>query len=225
MKIGMTVEPFEGISASNLIPLAKAIALEHIEINVNSMSDVDKIIENLGKLTTTFHMPIHFVDGYEPGTSNPERKKQIKKVISFINSNHQELNMLYTLAHPPEAEEATFDNLIESLQQIETPIILENIPPGWYWITETVPPPGYGLAPPQYIEVTASSEVELTFIDYPLGCSLTWGYWKTHTGKDSGGALTFFNAIEVALKRMPAGSQDKCPPFDRIAQSEFVGDK
>lgn len=128
MKIGMTVEPFEGISAGNLIPLAKAIALDHVEINVNSISDVEKIIENLGKLTTTFHMPIHSVDGYEPGTSIPKLRNKVKKVISFINSNHQELNMIYTLAHPPESEGSTFDILIESLQQIETPIILENIP-------------------------------------------------------------------------------------------------
>lgn len=128
MKIGMTIEPFEGLSVGNLIPLAKAIALDHVEINVNSISGVEEIIENLGKLTTTFHMPIHSVDGFEPGSKTPKLQNQIKKVISVINSNYQELNMLYTLAHPPESKESTYDLYIESLQQIETKIILENIP-------------------------------------------------------------------------------------------------
>lgn len=128
MRIGITVEPFAGISAGNLIPFAKAIALDHVEINVKSIPDIGKIIDNLGKLTTTFHMPIYFVEGYGPGTKIPKYQSEVKKVISFINSNHQELNMLYTLAHPPESDEETFELLIESLQQIETPIILENIP-------------------------------------------------------------------------------------------------
>ena len=36
--------------------------------------------------------------------------------------------MLYTLAHPPESPNSEFNLLIERLQQVDTPIVLENIP-------------------------------------------------------------------------------------------------
>jgi hypothetical protein len=62
-------------------------------------------------------------------------------------------------------------------------IILEDVPLGCYWINETVAPPGYDLSPPNYICITYAGEVNTsTHIDYPLGgCSLTPGYWKTHS--------------------------------------------
>ncbi|NHJ47255.1 MAG: sugar phosphate isomerase/epimerase [Asgard group archaeon] len=128
MKIGMTVEPFEGVSAGNLISFAHALALDHIELNINSMSEVDAIIENIGKFTTTFHLPIIGTDKFELGCNKKENQDQIKDVISFINTNYKSLNMMYALAHPPECKDATFETLMENLQQIEIPIILENIP-------------------------------------------------------------------------------------------------
>ncbi|NHJ33255.1 MAG: sugar phosphate isomerase/epimerase [Asgard group archaeon] len=128
MKIGVTIEPYEGIPAGYLVPFAHAISLDHIEINVNIFPDIDGVLEKIEKLTTTFHLPIFFVEGYGPGTKGKKYEKKMAKVISFINEYHKDLNMLYTLAHPPESENETFDLLIERLQQINTPIVLENIP-------------------------------------------------------------------------------------------------
>ena len=58
-------------------------------------------------------------------------------------------------------------------------ILLENIPSGWYTITETAAPLGYQLdSTPQTVYV--GSIVTVTFFDSPLGeCDgLTPGYWK-----------------------------------------------
>jgi hypothetical protein len=128
MKIGVTIEPYEGIPAGYLVPFAHAIDLDHIEINVNIFPDIVGVLEKIGKLTTTFHLPIHGVEGYGPGSIGKKYEKKMEEVVSFINKYHKDLNMLYTLSHPPESKDESFDLLIERLQQINTPIILENIP-------------------------------------------------------------------------------------------------
>ncbi len=128
MKIGVTIEPYEGIPAGQLVPFAHTISLDHIEVNVNIMTGIEDVLEKIGKLTTTFHMPIYFVEGYGPGTKGKKYEQKINDVISFINKYHKNLNMLYTLAHPPESDDETAELLLERLLQINTPIILENIP-------------------------------------------------------------------------------------------------
>ncbi|MBK5112942.1 MAG: sugar phosphate isomerase/epimerase [Candidatus Heimdallarchaeota archaeon] len=128
MKIGVTIEPYEGIAAGHLVLFAKIIELDHIEINVNILPEIDGVLENLDYLTTTFHMPIFGIEGYDPGSKEKKHAKKMDEIISFINTYHKDLNMLYTLAHPPESPDSEFDLLMERLQQVNAPIILENIP-------------------------------------------------------------------------------------------------
>ncbi|HUT81110.1 MAG TPA: TIM barrel protein [Candidatus Bathyarchaeia archaeon] len=128
MKMGMTIESYEGMPAGTLLIFAKALSLNHIEINVRIIPEIEEFIAKLGKFTTTFHLPIVEVEGYDPGAKNPDNRKKMSDVISFINKYHTELNMLYTLAHPPDLKESDFEFFIENIQQIQTPIILENIP-------------------------------------------------------------------------------------------------
>lgn len=128
MKIGLTVEPYQGIPAGQLIAFAKTISLDHIEINANIIPDIQGVLENIGKLTTTFHLPIFGVEGYDLGSSNKETQPKIQRVIDFINTYHKDLNMLFTLSHPPESPDSSFEQTMEKLQEIDTPIVLENIP-------------------------------------------------------------------------------------------------
>ena len=128
MKLGMTIESFEGISAGKLVSLARIIMLDHIEINVRIIPDVEEVINNLGKMTTTFHLPIFGVEGYDPGAKGKKNEERMKEVITFINNYKNDLNLIFTLSHPPETADSTFELLIDRLQQIETPIVLENIP-------------------------------------------------------------------------------------------------
>ncbi len=128
MKIGITIEPYQEISAGHLVPFAHAIELDHIEINVNIIPDIEGVLEKLGKLTTTYHLPIIGVEGYDTGSKGKEHSKKMEENISFINTYSKDLNMLYTLSHPPESSSSSFELMMERLQQINTPIVLENIP-------------------------------------------------------------------------------------------------
>lgn len=128
MKIGITIEPYQGIPAGQLVPFARTISLDHIEINERIIPDIEGVIQNIGKLTTTFHLPIWGVENYDLGSTKKENKEKVEKVIAFINKNHKDLNMVYTLSHPPESPDSNFEVMIEQLQKIETPLVLENIP-------------------------------------------------------------------------------------------------
>ena len=83
MKIGVTIEPYEGIAAGHLVPFAKAIELDHIEINVNILPDIAGVLENLDNLTTTFHMPIIDIEGYDPGSKEKKLKLDIDDVENW----------------------------------------------------------------------------------------------------------------------------------------------
>ena len=128
MKIGITIEPYQGIPAGQLVPFARTISLDHIEINERIIPDIEGVIQNLGKLTTTFHLPIWGVENYDFGSTNKENKEKVEKIITFINNYHKDLNMVYTLSHPPESPDSKFEVMIEQLQKIQTPLVLENIP-------------------------------------------------------------------------------------------------
>ncbi|MHA1213651.1 MAG: sugar phosphate isomerase/epimerase family protein [Candidatus Heimdallarchaeota archaeon] len=128
MKIGITIEPFEGISADTLLSFGKAIALDHVEINVNIVPDIEGFVKGIDKLTTTFHLPIVEVEGYDPGFTTTKDKKTMADIVTFINKYHADLNMLFTLAHPPDTKKSDFNTMMENLEQIDTPIVLENIP-------------------------------------------------------------------------------------------------
>ncbi|MFW9922635.1 MAG: TIM barrel protein [Candidatus Thorarchaeota archaeon] len=134
MKIGVTIEPYEGINASQLVNFAKAISLNHIEINERIIPEIEEVITNLGDLTTTFHLPIHGVEGYDLGSSSKGNSIKAEKLIDIINARNKLLNLQYTLSHPPESPDSSFNLLMERLQQVRTPIVLENIP----WQTDDI---------------------------------------------------------------------------------------
>jgi sugar phosphate isomerase/epimerase len=62
-----------------------------------------------------------------------EYKDQIDDTIDFINRYRHQLNLLYCVAHPPEADhhhnsaETLLEFLIENLQRLEVPVLLENV--------------------------------------------------------------------------------------------------
>ena len=85
-------------------------------------------MNEIGKLTTTFHLPISGVEGYDMGSEGKENKPKIQRIIDFINDHQKKLNMRFTLSHPPEAPDSSFEKMMEKLPEIETLIVLENIP-------------------------------------------------------------------------------------------------
>ena len=127
MKFGMTLEPFKGITVKQLMFLMRLLKLDHLEINFTMIPVAEEFIENLRKITTTFHMPIFSRNGYDIGTRNEKFQKNIDEIISFINNYKDETNLKYTLLHPIEDPNSDFNLFVERAAKINTPIVIENV--------------------------------------------------------------------------------------------------
>jgi len=127
MKIGMTLEPFKGITVKQLLFLMRLLKINHLEINFTMIPEIVEFETNLRNTTTTFHLPIYSRNRFDLSSINPKFEDGIEKIISFINLNWLKINLKYTLSHPIEDPEGDFNTYIKRLNRIETPIILENI--------------------------------------------------------------------------------------------------
>jgi len=107
MKLGMTLEPFRGMSVKQVVPLLRLLDLDHFEINMTMIPKIDEFVKSIHKKTTTFHLPIYSRFHYDIGS--------------------QRLNLKYVLTHPPEDSSSTNLSIIERLEQINVPILIENI--------------------------------------------------------------------------------------------------
>jgi sugar phosphate isomerase/epimerase len=129
--IGITIDRFRGIAPSVLLTIIKKMGVEFVEITKSVFDDLPPFIEQLGTIQTGFHLPnLHDA---EFDFSFHERKAEIQKLIQLINRHHHELNVNYCLSHPPEnrrsslSEDQLIEYLLNNLNKLEVPIILENI--------------------------------------------------------------------------------------------------
>ena len=129
--IGITVDRFRGIAPSVLLTIIKKMGVEFVEITKSVFGDLTPFIDQLGTIQTGFHLPnLHDA---EFDFSFEEREAEIQKLIQQINQHHHELNINYCLSHPPEnrrsslSENQLIDYLLNNLNKLEVPIILENI--------------------------------------------------------------------------------------------------
>jgi len=127
MKLGMTLEPFRGMSVKQVVPLLRLLDLDHFEINMTMIPKIDEFVKSIHKKTTTFHLPIYSRFHYDIGSQNPNYQGKIKQLIDFLNYNKERLNLKYVLTHPPEDSSTTNLSIIERLEQINVPILIENI--------------------------------------------------------------------------------------------------
>lgn len=127
MKLGMTLEPFRGMSVKQVVPLLRLLDLDHFEINMTMIPKIDEFVKSIHKKTTTFHLPIYSRFHYDIGSQNPNYQGKIKQLIDFLNFNKERLNLKYVLTHPPEDSSSTNLSIIERLEQINVPILIENI--------------------------------------------------------------------------------------------------
>lgn len=129
--VGITVDRFRGIPPSMLLSIIKKMGVEFIEITKSVFDDLPSFVERLGIIQTGFHLPnLHDA---EFDFSFREREAEIEHLIQLINRHHKDLNVNYCLSHPPEnrrsslTEEQLISYLLDNLNKLEVPIILENI--------------------------------------------------------------------------------------------------
>ena len=127
MRIGFGLEPIKGLGLDLIVSLLRKILLEHFEFNWRVIPKVDEVLKSLGSATTVFHLPIFNRDRFDFSSQNETYEIQMQEVVSFINQRNKDLNMLFVLAHAPEDPNASYELMFSRLEQINVPIVLENV--------------------------------------------------------------------------------------------------
>lgn len=127
MRIGFGLEPIKGLGLDLIVSLLRKILLEHFEFNWRVIPKVEEVLKSLGSATTVFHLPIFNRDRFDFSSQNETHEIQMQEVVSFINQRNKDLNMLFVLAHAPEDPNASYELMFSRLEQIDVPIVLENV--------------------------------------------------------------------------------------------------
>ncbi len=125
--IGQSLQTYKGLSTQHLLRFAKTFGIQSCEINATGTNheNVADIISEVGDMPLTFHLPVEGVEGFD--LSYKEKEKEIKSIIKLINDNHVTLNIVLGVFHPPQ-KRGDFHTLVENLNQLEIPVVVENVP-------------------------------------------------------------------------------------------------
>ncbi len=125
--VGQTLQSYKGLSTAYLLRFAKAIGMELVELNLEgtNLNNVETIIPLVDKTHVTFHLPIVGLENFDLAEKGKE--KEIKEVITLINKYGNDLNLILGVVHPPEGKNGSVDYLIENIQQLNLPVVVENV--------------------------------------------------------------------------------------------------
>ena len=131
MRIGLTISDFGGKKPGELMSLVRRFGVGFVEFNPTVFGDLGAVVDNMDGIAAGFHLPLVGEHGFD--FSCLDAKDRIDDTIHLINHHRHELNLLYCVAHPPEspqengAVEDSLEFLIENLERLEVPVILENV--------------------------------------------------------------------------------------------------
>ncbi|MCG3158818.1 MAG: hypothetical protein DKINENOH_05462 [bacterium] len=131
MQVGLTIGDFDGKKAGELLALVRRVGVSFVELNPTVFNDLDAVIANMNGMAAGFHLPLVSEHGFD--LSSFDAKERIDDTIALLNRHRHDLNLLYCVAHPPEAEhdqgnaDDALEFLYDNLQRLEVPIILENV--------------------------------------------------------------------------------------------------
>ncbi|MBY8999896.1 MAG: sugar phosphate isomerase/epimerase [Candidatus Heimdallarchaeota archaeon] len=124
--IGQTIQAYKGLSCEHLVKFAKTLGIESCELNPQGVSfdNLERVIEAVGDMTTTFHLPVDEIDGYD--FSFPDKQAEIDEVIKLVNENVKSLNILLAVFHPVE-HQGEYETLVKNISQLKIPVVVENV--------------------------------------------------------------------------------------------------
>ncbi len=124
--IGQTIQTHKGLECEHLIKFAKTLGIESCELNPQGVNfdNLDSVIEAVGDMITTFHLPVDEIDGYD--FSFPEKQKEIDEVIKLVNENIDKLNIIVAVFHPVE-HQGEYETLVKNVSQLKIPVVVENV--------------------------------------------------------------------------------------------------
>lgn len=124
--IGQTIQTYKGLECEYIIKFAKTLGIEAGEINPKgvNLSNVEVVINALGEMKTTFHLPVEGIEGFD--FAYPEKQKEIDDIIKLINNYGKRLNLILGVFHPVETH-GDFETLVSNLKRLNIPLVIENI--------------------------------------------------------------------------------------------------
>lgn len=129
--VGITIDKFKGLSPAALLMIIRKMGVEFVEITKAVFEDLPAFLERMDGIRTGFHLPNRHDAGYD--FSCQDRAADIETLTRLINQYQKQLNIYYCLSHPPEfptatrSEDEAIGYLLDNLQKLEPPIVLENI--------------------------------------------------------------------------------------------------
>ncbi len=126
VKIGLTIQEFQGIPPSTWIRLTNAVGISHIEFDRSVFDDIESVLPKL-KPNVTIHAPYCLDYGYDlssVGTSGEKADLFIKQLQIFS----QPLKVEGVVVHPPDDPDGSNEIFLKRINQINNPIFLENMP-------------------------------------------------------------------------------------------------
>ncbi len=130
--VGVTVSQFEGFMPSALIRGLKLLGMDFVELNKSIFPEIDRVVHNLGSMTTAFHLPLVVEDGWD--FSCLDYKNDIEAMIRVLRDYRDKLHLQHVVCHPPEPENggtplnSSLEFLFENLNALGIPVQLENVP-------------------------------------------------------------------------------------------------
>jgi hypothetical protein len=132
--VGLTVDKYEGLMPSIILPGLKALGVEYVEFTKTVFEEVEAVSKKMGPMKAGFHLPLIYDDGWD--FSCLEFQPQIYDTIDKINLHKDRLRLQHVIAHPPEPEasekplQSDLDFLFQNLAMLHLPVYLENVPYG-----------------------------------------------------------------------------------------------
>jgi sugar phosphate isomerase/epimerase len=130
--VGVTVSQYEGFMPSSLIRGVKLLGMDFVELNKSIFPEMDRVVRNLGSMSTAFHLPLVVEDGWD--FSCLDYKNEIDEMIDMLQTYRSKLHLRHVVCHPPEPEQgpthlnSSLDFLFENLNKLGVPVQLENVP-------------------------------------------------------------------------------------------------
>ncbi|RPH98443.1 MAG: sugar phosphate isomerase/epimerase [Calditrichaeota bacterium] len=132
VRVGVAVSPFEGFSPSELLRGLRLLGVEFVEINNAVLPEIDRVVENIGAMTTAFHLPLVCEDGWD--FSCADHQSEINETIHTLNAYRKKLRISHVISHPPEAalladpSVSSTASLLQNLKRLHLPVYFENVP-------------------------------------------------------------------------------------------------
>jgi hypothetical protein len=126
MRIGVTIDRYQGIPASLLLCLLKWIGISFFEVTIHMIQNPKKAFNIDPDSSLGLHLPNVYNVGFD--FSSLDKVAEINHTLKQIHLNRHIFQ--YAVVHPPQADTSSpaLNYYITNLKQIQVPLVLENIP-------------------------------------------------------------------------------------------------